>query len=263
MSELAEELSALARRYPPSLIAEELADVPRIVFHVGLVERRVGTGGRVCDVGGGIGLFSLGCALRGMRVTLVDDFGQPVNHAVGPGMLALHRAHGIDVIERDVIEDGLELAPGAWDAIVSFDSLEHWHHSPRSLLHGLVDALRPGGALVLGAPNRVNLRKRITTPFGVNTWSPWEEWYEAERFRGHVREPDVRDLHRIARDLDLVDVEVLGRNWLGLTHTRGLTRALTRVADRPLRRRPGLCSDLYLLGTRGANAQTNSRARRR
>lgn len=263
MRDLAGELRALARRYPPSLVGAELDDVPRIVFHVGLVERRVGRGGRVCDVGGGIGLFSLACALRGMRVTLVDDFADPVNRALGPGALALHRAQGIDVVQRDVIEEGLELAPGAWDAITSFDSLEHWHHSPRRLLHGLVAALRPGGALVIGAPNRVNLRKRITTPLGVNTWSPWEEWYEAERFRGHVREPDVRDLRRLAGDLGLLDVEVLGRNWLGLTHRRRLTRALTRAADRPLRRRPGLCSDLYLLGTRASSAETSSRARRR
>jgi SAM-dependent methyltransferase len=263
VSDLGNELSAVARRYPPSLVAEELADIPRIVFHVELVERRVGAGGHVCDVGGGIGLFSLACALRGMRVTLVDDFGQPVNDAVGPGVLSLHRAHGVEVIERDVIEDGLELAPGEWDAVVSFDSIEHWHHSPRSLLRGLVEALRPGGVLVIGAPNRVNLRKRITTPFGVNVWSPWEEWYEAERFRGHVREPDVADLRRMAHDLGLENVEILGRNWLGLRHRRGLTRALSRVVDRPLRRWPGLCSDIYVLGSKGAKADTSSAARRR
>src|SRR3954453_17741920 len=184
----------LAARYPPSLVAEQLADIPRIVFHVGLVEHRAGNGGHVCDIGGGIGLFSLACALRGMRVTLVDDFSDPVNRTVGDEVLALHRSHGVEVVERDVITDGLELTPNSLTAVTSFDSLEHWHHSPRRLLHGLVDALRPRGAFVLGAPNRVNLRKRLTTPLGRNTWSPWEEWYEAERFRGHVREPDAREL---------------------------------------------------------------------
>jgi SAM-dependent methyltransferase len=251
---LADELRALARRYPPELVAEELGDVPRTVFNVGLVASRHGTRARVCDVGGGIGLFSLGCAAAGMRVTLVDDFADPVNAAVGPGVLELHRSRGVEILRRDVIEAGVKLETGAFDAVTSFDSIEHWHHSPRRLLHQLVAALRPGGTLVLGAPNRVNLRKRLTTPFGYNEWSPFQEWYLPERFRGHVREPSVDDLCLIADDLGLERVEIVGRNWLGLAHRNPRTRALTRLVDRPLRTRPGFCSDIYLIGRRPSGA---------
>jgi SAM-dependent methyltransferase len=219
---------------------------------VQLVADRYGTAARVCDVGGGIGLFSLGCAVLGMQVTLVDDFGDPVNAAFGPDVLTLHRDRGVRIISRDVIEQGIVFEPSSFDAITSFDSIEHWHHSPRRLLHGLTTALSPGGALVLGAPNRVNLRKRLTTPFGHNAWSPFDEWYLPDRFRGHVREPTVGEFRRIARDLELTEVEIFGRNWLGLTHTERTTRALTRLADRPLRRWPSLCSDIYLLGIRGS-----------
>lgn len=250
MTALADELRAIARHYPQELVAEELADVPRTVFHVGLVARRHGTRARVCDLGGGIGLFSLGCAAAGMRVTLIDDFADPVNAAVGPGVLELHRSRGVEVMRRDVIEEGVELEPGTFDAVTSFDSIEHWHHSPRRLLHRLVAALRPGGTLVLGAPNRVNLRKRLTTPLGRNEWSPFEEWYRPERFRGHVREPSVGDLRLIADDLGLEQVEIVGRNWLGLTHRNPSTRALARIVDRPLRAYPALCSDIYLIGRR-------------
>ncbi len=42
----------------------------------------------------------------------------------------------------------------------------------------------------------------------------------------------------------------MGRNWLGLAHRNPRTRALTRLVDRPLRTRPGLCSDIYLIGRR-------------
>jgi SAM-dependent methyltransferase len=250
MVKLASELRSLARAYPPELVELELADVPRVAFHVRLVAARYGSTARVCDVGGGIGLFSLGCAALGMRVTLVDDFSDPVNAAVGPEMLDLHRTRGIEVVSRDVIEDGIELEPIAFDAITSFNSIEHWHHSPQRLLHGLAAGLRPGGALVLGAPNRVNLRKRLTTPFGRNAWSPFEEWYLPDRFRGHVREPTVGDLRRIARDLNLAEVQILGRNWLGLTHANRVTRALTHLIDHQLRRRPSLCSDIYVVGVR-------------
>jgi SAM-dependent methyltransferase len=247
---LRDELRALARAYPPELVELELADVPRILFHVGLVARRYGASAHICDVGGGIGLFSLGCAALGMRVTLVDDFGDPVNAAVGPGILDLHRSRDIEIVRRDVIADGVELRPDAFDAITSFDLIEHWHHSPRRLLHSLVSSLRPGGALVLGGPNRVNLRKRLTTPWGHNAWSPFEEWYVPDRFRGHVREPSVGDLLRIADNLKLGEVEIFGRNWLGVTHRSVVTRALTRVIDRPLRHRPSLCSDIYVIGVR-------------
>jgi SAM-dependent methyltransferase len=250
---LAGELCALASRYPPELVTLELADVPRVLFHVSLVAARHGAGARVCDVGGGIGLFSLACASLGMRVTLIDDFADPVNAAVGPGVLDLHRSRGVNVVQRDVIDHGVDLAPRAFDAVTSFDSIEHWHHSPRRLLHSLVAALRPGGTLIVGAPNRVNLRKRVTTLWGRNEWSQFDEWYVPERFRGHVREPSVADLVRIAHDLQLDGVQVLGRNWLGLTHRSRLTRALTRAIDRPLRRRPALCSDIYVIGSRGAD----------
>lgn len=254
MSALADELRALARRYPHELIAEELGDVPRTVFNVDLVASRHGNRARVCDVGGGIGLFSLGCATAGMRVTLVDDFADPVNAAVGPEVLELHRSRGVEILRRDVIEEGVELEPGAFDAVTSFDSIEHWHHSPRRLLHQLTLALCPGGTLVLGAPNRLNLRKRLTTPLGRNQWSPFEEWYGPERFRGHVREPTVADLRLIAGDLGLEQVEIIGRNWVGLTHRDSRTRALTRFVDRPLRAHPGLCSDIYVLGRRPSQA---------
>jgi hypothetical protein len=63
-----------------------------------------------------------------------------------------------------------------------------------------------------------------------------------------VREPDVDDLRYIARDLGLRDAQVLGRNWMGYRGgTRG-RRLAAQLLDRPLRRRPQLCSDIYLIG---------------
>jgi hypothetical protein len=73
------------------------------------------------------------------------------------------------------------------------------------------------------------------------------DWYEPDRFRGHVREPDVDDLHYIARDMRLSEVEVIGRNWLLTKRPPGLRWAGT-IVDRILRLRPSLCADIYLVG---------------
>jgi hypothetical protein len=58
----------------------------------------------------------------------------------------------------------------------------------------------------------------------------------------------VADLHAIGDRLGLAEVRVFGRNWLGLTNSRGVVRAVARGADHALRLRPSLCSDIYLTG---------------
>lgn len=75
-----------------------------------------------------------------------------------------------------------------------------------------------------------------------------QDWYEPEVFRGHVREPDVCDLKYIARDMGLVDVRIIGRNWLGYYSERAAIRIATKLMDYPLRLKPSLCSDLYMTG---------------
>lgn len=243
-------LHAIADEYPAELRAGQHADVPRIAFHLRLVLDGLDEGAAVCDVGGGVGLFSAGAAALGFRAILVDDFDDAVNRRHGEALLAPHRRRGVEVIRRDVIADGLDLPEASLDAVCTFDSLEHWHHSPRAMLHRCVTSLRPGGRLVIGAPNAVNLRKRLTVPFGIGQWSGFDEWYGEPTFRGHVREPDVSDLRRIGRDLGLDGCHILGRNWLGYRSRFAAARRLVPLVDLALRLRPSLCSDLYLCGRR-------------
>lgn len=72
-------------------------------------------------------------------------------------------------------------------------------------------------------------------------------WYETERFRGRVREPDVGDLRYVARDMALAEVEILGRNWVGHVSRRRWVRWATPLVDHLLRLRPSLCGDVYLV----------------
>jgi SAM-dependent methyltransferase len=206
----------------------------------------------ICDVGGGICLFSLGLSALGYDAILIDDFGDDWHSQSAQGALGLHSRYGVQIISTDVLAKGVSLEPGSLDVVTCFDTMEHFHHSPKRLFHQIVAALRPGGIFLLGVPNRVNLRKRIMVPFGGAPWSGIEQWYEPDVFRHHVREPDVPDLYYIYADLGLDVLEVAGRNWQGHKSKSRLKRVLARLADRSLRLFPSLCSDLYIVGKKSA-----------
>ena len=246
-------LISVATQYPKDMVDGQVRDIARISFNISVAldaaKRKQHSELEICDLGGGIGLFSVGCAAYGMkRTVLVDDFDDSINHKVGTSILDLHRRLGVEVISRDVVEKGICDIDGNFDIITTFDSMEHWHHSPKRLFHEVIGKLNQGGVFVLGVPNCVNMRKRITVPLGIGKWSGMQDWYEADKFRGHVREPDVSDLIYIARDMGLIDIKIYGRNWLGYYSANPAIRFATKIMDYPLRLRPSLCSDIYLVG---------------
>lgn len=241
-------LEEVARSYPAGMVDGQLRDIPRIAFNIRLATNGA-TKMSICDIGGGLGLFSTGCAALGMDTLLIDDFDDPVNRRLKDSPFVVHKKYGVKVISRDVIAQGVADIPGSFDIVTSFDSMEHWHHSPKKLFAQIRGGLlKQGGRFVLGVPNCVNLRKRITVPFGYGKWTSMEQWYEHERFREHVREPDVDDLRYIARDMKLRNVHIVGRNWLGYSSGSKAIRAATYMSDIPLRAFPSLCSDLYMTG---------------
>lgn len=244
-----------ARWWPESSDGEVLKwEARRHAFHIGLIlsesARRQESPGplRVCDIGGGWGAFACGCASLGMRATIVDDFRDPGAQHTDDPRHRMPAYFNVSVVRQDLLQEPLPFEATAFDAVTSFDVLEHLHHSPKRLLRSMVDSLRPGGLLVLSVPNCMNLRKRLAFPLGVGQWSPLEEWYEQPLFRGHVREPNLKDLAYIAKDLKLVDIRYLGRNWLGRVSPRAAERRLTAALDRLLTISPSLCSNLYLVG---------------
>jgi SAM-dependent methyltransferase len=249
--EIESKLQAVAAEYPANMVAHQVADIPRIAYNIALAlpTDKPLNQAVICDIGGGIGLFSVGCAAIGFgKVILVDDFGDQINKQVGTSIFDLHRRYAVRVVSRDAVAEGLGDVNERFDAVTSFDSLEHWHNSPKRLFHEVMAAMRPGGRFVLGVPNCVNLRKRITGLLGRNKWSAMEHWYEPEVFRGHVREPDVQDLLYIAKDLGLKEVNVFGRNWQGYYSNSKLTRLATKLMDRLIWFNPSLCADIYLVG---------------
>jgi SAM-dependent methyltransferase len=241
----------------PSLPHDPVSDVTnpesevflsRTAFDVSLVLSRLGgSSPTVVDMGGGMGLFSATLAALGVNSILIDHFVVwREDVAYFTELQSFWASHGVEVIERDLMQ-GLGELPQRIDGITSFHFLEHLHASPKALFHDAVGRLKQGGVFVVAGPNSVNLRKRVTALFGRAKWSPMDEWYEEPVFGGHVREPDVDDLHYIGRDLGLTEIQIHGRNYLGRGHG-GTRRTLTQIADPLLRWRPGLCSDIYLVG---------------
>lgn len=252
-AEIRSELSAIARQYPPDLIDQHITDVPRITFHIRLVLRSTGTRACVCDIGGGTSLFSLGCAAFGLQTTLVDDFADNppfLDERLSHAFADLLDRYGVKLVKSDVVREHTAFAPAVFDAVTSFHSMEHWHHSPKAFFHRLIESLKPGGLFLLCGPNCVNLRKRFTVALGSSNWSSMDDWYENEVFRGHVREPSADDLRYIGRDLGLTEISVFGRNWLGFNSRWAVVRKVAPLADPLLRGIPSLCSDIYLEGFR-------------
>ncbi len=257
---LVETLTGIAERFPEAPRAAEWSYwgtlrnkrlwAERTAFDIRLVVDRIGTNGTVCDVGGGFGLFAIGCAHLGLCSILVDDFLDIEERGMLAATEALLDEHGVEVRRQNILADPLGLASRSLDAVTAFHVLEHLPVSPKPLFRAMRDALRPGGVFVLAGPNNVNLRKRITVPLGKGSWSHIEDWYDSTRFRGHVREPNVADLRHVARDLSLRQAEIHGRNFLGLSHPDSVRQRLARLSDHVLRYRPTLCSDIYMVAQR-------------
>jgi hypothetical protein len=91
-------LKSIALMYPENLVNSQLMDIDRIAFHIKLILDRKGNNITLLDVGGGIGLFSVGCSALGMNVMLIDDFRDPINYEVGNTVLEIHKKYGVNVI---------------------------------------------------------------------------------------------------------------------------------------------------------------------
>ena len=213
--------------------------------------------GVIVDLGGGNGFHASILSNLGMRAVCVDFFktrakgnfdDQFYEHDLEAERIS--RELGVEFIHTDLLEWNPPYGLNSIDAVMTFDNIEHLHHSPRRLYKKMVEVLKPGGLFLIGAPNAANLLKRFRVPLGMNIFAYLEHWYMHENFIGHVREPILSDLHFIAKDIGLSCVRKVGRNWLGLYRVPKILLKPARMFSSVMEFCPSLCSDIYVLGTK-------------
>ena len=138
---------------------------------------------RVLDVGAGSGVNTRICADRGAAVTAVEG------NAARAELIA-HRCAGLEGVRvlcgpLDGLGDDRR---GAYDVVLLVGVLEYagtgqgGGEGPAALLNRVVDALAPGGAVVLAIENRLGLKYLLGFPedhLGL-PWVGWEGYRDGE-----------------------------------------------------------------------------------
>jgi SAM-dependent methyltransferase len=251
LASLARELAEVAMEYPPVVRDSQLQDVNRIAYHVGLVRRYGGSGGRICDVGGGGELFAPGCAALGYDTTSVDDFRDEMNFSIGKARLAPHSKYGVKIVSCDVHAEPPQFPENSFDVVTAFDCIKHWQGSPRRLFQALKQALTPAGIFIISATKRNGLRKQLRRLLGRERRSAVQGWYDPDVLPIDAGQPTLSDLRYMCNDLDMDVIAVAGRNWLRRYPL------LARLTDPILRIQPGLASDLYVVARKRSARQGN------
>lgn len=222
-------------------------------------------GGTVLDLGGRPGFHAAICAAMGMRAICVDNYWTLGDDSVWGDKkdehdraLEVAKEEGVEFIHTDILSWEPPFPEASIDVVMSFQTMEHFHHSPRRVFTRLVRTLKPEGVFILSVPNAAKLVNRLRVPFGKNPFSTMDRWYFRDYFDYHVREPVAADLKVIAKDLQLTESHVLGRNWAMYIRLSPWTRPFITFVDHVLRVCPTLCFDIYLLGKKPAAAMDDA-----
>jgi SAM-dependent methyltransferase len=108
---------------------------------------------RLLDAGAGRGRFVAAARARGYEATGLEP---------SPGRAAA-AAQRYDVALTPSTIDDADIAPGSLDAVTLWHVLEHVE-DPGAALRRIAGWLRPGGVLLIGAPNLASLQARIGGP---------------------------------------------------------------------------------------------------
>lgn len=127
---------------------------------------------RSLDIGGAGDLMELSCFVR-------DTFGAEP-HTVDLGdSVEEGRTKGLASVTCDVDTDSFPYPAAHFDLVIFASVIEHLYH-PGHALNEIMRVLRPGGLLVLEAPNAVSLAKRIDILKGRNPFR-WFNEYNARQ----------------------------------------------------------------------------------
>lgn len=158
--------------------------------------------GRLCDLGSYVNMYPVVLALLGMRVTIsttVDYYPQaspdhPHHSQDIPKVLDIYRSVAIEVIESNLYD--VMLLEESFDIVTSFETFEHFWHSPKPVMHKIVAALRLGGDFVLSVPNIVSLKNRLKVIMGQSPLPHYPFFFEhGHPLTGHRGEMTIGEVH--------------------------------------------------------------------
>lgn len=190
------------------------------------VRRHLAPGASVLDFGAGPADATAVLQAMGYRCSAFDDLSDLWHTVDGNRERILSFARGLGIDYRLSTGSGFPFESGSFDMVMCHDVLEHLHDSPRDLMNGLVDLVRPGGLFFATVPNAVNLRKRICVLLGRTNLPRYDQYYwHPGPWRGHVREYTRDDFARMAGYLGLEVVELDGCSHMLTQLPRGLRGA--------------------------------------
>jgi SAM-dependent methyltransferase len=176
-------------------------------------------------------VYSLALRYLGADVTAIDHFVEyeaDCDNQMGTTteIVALLERHGVRVIRQDFEKDGFPQARDTFDIVLFLAVIEHLHGSPRRVLGGLWQMLRPGGLLVVTTPNHAWIRTRLRLLTGRSVHDPLDRWWR-EPFHGHVREYTMDELTTMLR---LAGFDVIRANISNWVHAA--SRTVTPAGER-------------------------------
>ena len=204
--------SAQDRRVGSDELASAIHDWPT-AYHLAperavlLAPVAIGAGDRVLDVGAGSGVNTRICADRGAAVTAVEG-------SAARAELIAHRCAGLSDVgvlcgPLEALGDG---GREAYDVVLLVGVLEYagttdgGGEGPAAVLSRAVDALAPGGVVVLAIENRLGLKYLLGFPED-HLGLPWVGW---EGYR--VGDPTTWSRRELAEML--ADAGLGAQNWL-------------------------------------------------
>jgi len=107
------------------------------------------TGAQVLEVGVGFGFFLESCRSAGFDISGVEMSSTAAQRA---------RKNGFEVFEEDLLALANRVGEGQFDAICSFQVLEHVPQ-PREFLEGMLANVKVGGQLILSVPNAAVIQR--------------------------------------------------------------------------------------------------------
>ncbi|MEF8698637.1 MAG: methyltransferase domain-containing protein [Candidatus Accumulibacter sp. UW20] len=218
-----------------------------LLFRIAYVFQKNAT---IIDLGGGLSPVNGVLAMLGMNVIVYDLLSvywddRFHTSAQNQSLFKILQKCGVRFIEKNL--DQLDLTESyphnSADIIVSHHCIEHFHNSPKALLESAIKVVKPDGRLIIEVPNAANALKRLRLLFGHTNYPSYKEYYESDKYYGHVREYTTEDLKSLAQYLRQSDFKLFGTNYLGLDK---IPSSLRGIVDSILRTRPGLCASIYL-----------------